>query len=509
MKKIIIMMIALVMMAGCSHREKEESTIMITRDKNLYALYNQDGDQLTEYLYKTYEEIQGVGYLVTDTKDRKGLISFDGEELIVPGTYETLQSIDQMFYATKKVEKKKDEEETKDKKDDKDKKEETKKEDPFIKENLYVLDASGQVLYKADKDTGIHKTGLPIILKDKKYIVLYGSGKELYTGSDKVEYAYQKDGQCYIIGFETSELFYATSIEKEVEDFEITISQKGHYKILLQNDEGAVLSDSQLKSMIYIDFVNNTYYQNELEVLDAYFDESNNIILKTKDKNYAYDIGKSPILLTSYYMNASTYVSRSTDVYGPHQLYKNGIISGEMKNCQLYPEMKLVTSEIFPVFTRNKGYEFYNFNNYKVIDKVYLEAEAFTEDQRAIVKESEEGYILIDDKGNKLTNNAYYRMKYIGSSYYAVYNENGMYGIINRDGKEIFEIGYTTLPDKAIVNYQDETYMILGKNGRTYVYDVRDDMNVILSVESDIVFDEKGYFIADNQYFNIDGEVIE
>lgn len=498
MKKILIFIIAMLMLVGCSTTTKKETTFMITRDNTLYALYNQDGERLTEYSYKTFEEIEGVGYIISDVNDQKGFISIKGEEIIAPGTYETLEATDKMLYATQKVEVKEDQ------------KEDQLNTTSFLKTNLYVLNGAGEVLYTANEQTGIMKSGLPVIQKDKEYIVLYEDGKELYRGSDEVKYAHHyADGNCDIIGFNENQKFYYFNQTDEEKNVELTIGEKGTFKILVQNDVGAVLNDEALKSMIYVDFELAKYYQNNIAIQEAMIDEARNIVLKSNEKTFVYPIGKAPILMSSYYMNASTYAVRSSVVYGPHHLYKNGSATGDLENCQLYPEAELINSEIFPVYVRNEGYQYYNFDNKKVIEKTYLSAEPFDSNMRGIVKISEDGYSLIDEKGQVLTKEYYSQMKYIGSSYYAVYNESGMYGILDKDGKEIFEISYTTLPDQPVVKYNDITYLILGKNGRTYVYDVENDMNVIFSNESSVILDEKGYFIAGDQYYTFEGELIE
>lgn len=497
MKKILIFIIGMLMLVGCSTVTKKETTFMITRDNTLYALYNQDGERLTEYSYKTFEEVEGVGYIITDANNQKGFISIKGEEIIAPGTYETLEATDKMLYATQKVEVKDDQ-----------------KEEPnttsFLKTNLYVLNGEGEVLYTANDQTGIMKSGLPIIQKDKEYIVLYEDGKELYRGNDEVKYAHHYvNGSCDIIGFNDNQKFYYFNQTDEEKNIELTISEKGTFKILVQNDLGAVLNDEALKSMIYIDFESGKYYQNNIAVQEAIIDDARNIVLESDGKTFVYLIGKAPILMSSYYMNASTYAVRSSIVYGPHHLYKNGNATGDLENCQLYPEAELIYSEIFPVYVRNEGYQYYNFDNKKVIEQTYLSAEPFDSNMRAVVKISEDGCSLIDEKGQVLTKEYYSQIKYIGSSYYAVYNESGMYGILDKDGKEIFEISYTTLPDQSVVKYNEITYLILGKNGRTYVYDVENDMNVIFSNESSVVLDEKGYFIAGDQYYTFEGELIE
>ena len=51
--------------------------------------------------------------------------------------------------------------------------------------------------------------------------------------------------------------------------------------------------------------------------------------------------------------------------------------------------------------------------------------------------------------------------------------------------------------------------MILGKNGRSFVYDIEDEMKEIFSHEGSVTLSEKGYFKVDNQYFTFEGEEIK
>lgn len=500
MKKILILLIAMMMLSGCS-QDKKASTFMITRDNTLYALYNQDGKRLTDYSYKTFEEIKDVGYIITDSKDQKGFISLKGDEVIAPGTYETLEAVDQMLYASKKVEQKNDEN-----------KEEEKKtvNTGFIQTNFYILNGKGEVLYTADDKTGIKKSGLPIIKQNNEYIVLYHKGEELYKGIDEAIYAQQDNySQSVVIGYKDYEQFYYYDEKDEKNNIELSINEKGTFKIMDQNEDGVILNDKAQKNMVYVDLKNRQYYANKIDVKDAYFDDSKNIILLSGNNTFVYHIGKTPVLMNSYYVSSLEYAARATDVYGPHHLYKDGKSTADLKDFQLYPEAKHIYSEIFPVYKRDTGFLYYNFDGQNVIKDVYLDAEPFDSNQRAIVKANDKGYSIIDDKGQVLTKDYYYQIKYIGSSYYAVYNETGMFGIVDLDGKEVFPVEYTSLPKEAIVSYDEENYMILSKNGRTYVYDTKDDMKVIFSNESDVVLNQKGYFIAGNEYYTFDGELIK
>lgn len=493
MKKIVIGLLALMLLSGCS-QGKKESTFMLTRDDKVYALYNQDGDQLTEYIYKTFQEIKGIGYLVTDEKDQKGVIDFDGDEIIQLGTYEILESVDRMFYAVAKTEKKP----------------ENKIENGFYKNNLLVLDDEGEVLYTAQDNIGIMKSGLPVIFKDKEYIVLNENGKELCKGEDAVLYVNQiNNSSSVIVGFKDYQTFYHTDTADEKKNIQLDMNEKGTYKILDENTEGAILNDESLKSLIYIDFSNKKYYQNTIQIKEAHFNENQNVILTNGNKTFVYPVSGAPVLMSSYYFSPITYVVRSTDIYGPHLVYKDGKSTGELKNCQLYPVAKQVHSEFFPVYIRDTGYQYYSFDNKKVIDKTFIEAEPFDANMCAIVKVNDKGYSLINEKGEVLTKEYYYRIKYIGSSYYAVYNETGAFGIIDETGAIIFEQEYTNLPEEAIVDYAENTYLILGKNGRSFVYDIKDDMKEIFSQEGDVKLDPKGYFAIDHVYYTFEGDLIK
>lgn len=517
MKKITILILTVLMLCGCSQR-KLNTTFMITRDNILYALYNQDGEKLTDYLYKTFEEIEGVGYIVTNEKDQKGFISIEGKEMIAFGEYETIESVDQMLYATKKVEKKEEKKEEKkdNKKEDKKVTQETKKEEAkptYIKENLYVLNNKGEVLYSASQDISILKSGLPVILENGEYKVLYRDGEVLETTKDVV---YSADQSHYsrnvVISYENKTMFYDL-VKDEKEPEMIQYDGQGQYKIMAMDDsmdQSALLYDSSLQSFIYVDRESDKTYQMNLKLTEAYYDDSHNIVLKDGQKVMLYKLGREPKVMTSYYKSVDNYLERSQVVYGPHIVYKDGVSSGEIQNCQLYPAPFYIHSDIFPVYVKKKGFQYYNFDNKKVIDQTYLDAEPFDINSRAIVKiDGKDGYSLIDDTGKVVTKKDYSQIKYIGSSYYAVYNSDGRYGIVDAGGNEIFPVEYTTLIDNPIVHYDDSDYMILGKNGRSFVYDIQDDMEVIFSVEGQAILDQKGYFIVGNTYYTFDGEEIK
>ncbi len=500
MKKILVFITLMILLVGCSQK-KEETTFMLPYDDTYYALYNQDGEQLTDPLYKSFEEIEDIGYIITDENDQVGLISLNGKEIIPCGDYETLESTSQMFYATKE-----EQEETDDVQDeeDKDEQEETSL---FQNSNLYILDNDGEVLYSADENTGIMKSGLPVIQTEDQYIVLYQQGEELYHDQTAVQYAYQGEMSA-IIGFDDEMTLFVFFEDSDQDDIEMTIEGQGTYKIIAESVSGIVLNDEDAKSMIYVDLATQTSYQYDIAIQEATFDGST-IFLKYDDQVYIYQVGEKPVKMNTYFLSSSAYIIHSSDIYGPHTIYSNMEQVATLENCQLYPIAQRIYSEIFPVYVKDEGYQYYNFQGEKVIDQSYIYANPFDDCNTAIVQVSDDGYTLIDTEGNILLENEYYQIKYIGSSYYAIYNENGTFGIVNNNGNEVFAMEYTSLPETPIVIGEGYSYMLLTKNGRSYVYDMNEDMQEILSQEGDIVYNEKGYFQIGEQYYTLEGERIE
>lgn len=499
MKKICLLALAVLMLFGCS-KGKKESTLMITRDEQLYALYNTSGDRLTDYKYKSYEEVSDIGYIVVNEEDQVGFINLKGKEVIPFGEYETLEAAGQMLYATAKVETKEETNEVK-KTNDSD----------YMTDNLYVLNNKGKVLYTASEDTAILKSGLPVLLKNDEYTILYQDGEVLETTKEKVNFIDQYNNQQIVVCYDNQTVYYDFENGKD-EPLTTTIEGKAQYKIMASDEislKSTILYDKTTQNFVYVNRENQIIAQTKVKLTDVYYDEGGNIIIKNGNELMVYNAKNGPMKMNSCYQSSYTYLNRSDVIYGPHEIYKDGEVVGELENCQLYPAAQYVSSDIYPVYVKKTGFQYYNFDNELVIDKVYLEAEPFDSNSRAVVKIKEDGYSLIDETGKVVTSHYYTGIKYIGSSYYAVYNNEGKYGIINEKGEEIFQVEYTLLPEESFIRYDGKEYLILGKNGRCFVYDIEDKMNVIFSVEGEIVFDDRGFFVVDKEYYTFEGDRME
>ena len=116
---------------------------------------------------------------------------------------------------------------------------------------------------------------------------------------------------------------------------------------------------------------------------------------------------------------------------------------------------------------------------------------------------------MINQDGTDLLKKTYSHIEYIGSAYYAIYNKDNRYGVVDLDGNVVFASEYTDLPQTSIFTFESRDYALLGKNGRSYLYDLDDENKEIFSVEGHLTFNEKGYFVDGNKYYTIDGKIME
>ncbi|MCD7893955.1 MAG: hypothetical protein LUG60_09670 [Erysipelotrichaceae bacterium] len=507
MKKILVLVMMMAMLCGCS-QNKIVTTFMLTRDNETYALYNTEGKQITENDYTYYKEVN-AGYLVTDKDEQMGVIDELGETIVEFGNYATLESINSMFYGYNDM----SEEATVDSEDvdNEETADEVEDRTGYLVDNLDIINSDGEVLYSASEDIQIMQSDLPVILENDTYSVIYKDGETLFSGTDKVNYVRQSnDGKYVFISFDDFAKFYYTDDVEETASFDLTIQETGEYSIIATNDTGVILNDKDNGKILYIDITNQTYYTLEQKIESAYFDSKNNVILLTKTKTYIYSVGHDLIELTTYYYSSNIYLKRNSSVYGPHTIYNSDTtISDALVDMQLNPVVSELNSMVYPVYVKDQGYTYYDFDGNQVIETYYLSAEAFDENGCAIVQKEDSSYILIDSEGNQLTKSTYYSIKYIGSSYYAVYNENGIFGVVNSSGEEVFGQEYTELPENSIVESNNTIYLLLIKNGKTYVYDSNSNMDEIFSHEGNVILNPKGYFVVNNTYYTIEGEEIE
>ena len=362
---------------------------------------------------------------------------------------------------------------------------------------IEVLNTKGKVLYKSSTKTGLLKTNLPVVVKDKTYKVI-NNGKSIYEGKKKVYYASSYE-DASIVAFNDSINIYLKNGKKT------SIKEVGNYSILASRKDQAILYDAYNKNTLGV--IGTKVYSNEYALTRAEITKRNNVVLTAGDVVSLYKDGQI-IPTNSNYKDDTHFISRNKKIaYGPHTVY-NGKKTTELKGVQVYPYAYELTVSRYPGFVKGKGYAYYDFNGKKV-SPYYQEANQYDENKCAIVQLKNNKYELINAEGENVLKESYPRLEFIGNSYYAAYNKNGQFKVYDCNGKEALSDIYTKIPETAAIVFDGHPYLALEKNGRSYIYDVDNGMKEIYSIEKEIVLHEEGYFTIGDKYYTLTGQKIK
>lgn len=362
---------------------------------------------------------------------------------------------------------------------------------------IEVLNTKGKVLYKSSAKTGLLKTNLPVVVKDKTYKVI-NNGKTIYEGKKKVYYASSYE-DASIVAFNDSINIYLQNGKKT------SIKEVGNYSILASRKDQAILYDAYNQNTLGV--IGTKVYSNDYALTSAEITKKNNVVLTAGDVVSLYKDGQI-IPTNSNYKDNTHFISRNKKIaYGPHTVY-NGKKKTELKGVQVYPYAYELTVSRYPGFVKGKGYAYYDFNGKKV-SPYYQEANQYDENKCAIVQLKNNKYELINAEGENVLKESYPRLEFIGNSYYAAYNKNGQFKVYDCNGKEALSDIYTKIPETAAIVFDGHPYLALEKNGRSYIYDVDNGMKEIYSIEKEIVLHEEGYFTIGDKYYTLTGQKIK
>ena len=75
--------------------------------------------------------------------------------------------------------------------------------------------------------------------------------------------------------------------------------------------------------------------------------------------------------------------------------------------------------------------------------------------------------------------------------------------------KKHFQMFIQRFLKRQRIVFDGHPYLALEKNGRSYIYDVDNDMKEIYSIEKEIVLHDEGYFTIGDQYYTLTGQKIK
>lgn len=497
MKKLLLMFLTLFMLTGCRSTKKDITSFFVEDTRGNYALYNLNGKQLTSFEITNYEVTKGTTYLVYRSGE-VGLMDSQGNMLIPYGMFQNLKSFGDLFVTINEAQRKK------------------------------LINKNGEVLYDEDQGDKLFEDDLLYVYdtKDALYRVFNDLGEEIYTSEKKISSVKCDQSRHYIyIGFgEEHALFLDLDTKVEAD---LLVSGDYVFESSHQNSGFILNNVEDATHKVYIDKKGVVQFTTVSLFSTISFDEAGNIIGVSSENNRTYllkgqDLENGSILpplmqeFNAFYMDFMSYTFKNEDnVYGPHYFYKDGTRTDEQFNTQISPEAGYSYGDIFPIYMRNEGFYYYNYEAKQVFETMYEEASPFDANGLAVVK-IDGVYQLMDKQQTIVTKEGYSRItllkdqNHMSSQYYIVENEQHRYGVIDSKGDIVVPIEYVGYDaDKIFLTViNQEAYLNVEVSGRSFVYNLAKKEKVC-EEEGKLVIENKGYIYSLNgNFYTLEGRLI-
>lgn len=473
MKKILIVLLMMLMITGCSNTESKD--VLFVKNDKKYALCV-EGKLKSDYEYDKFVAVDNNGFIVSNGK-KESYISYSGKELIAYRKNVDLETAGNMVIAVDK------------------------------NKNYTIYNSEGKELYKSDKKTEISLYGLPVVYKNNKYLVLNKDGEVLIESKKKVNYVSLYSDTIYVVSYKDSTVIYDDSVDSTIDEEGLKINVKGQFNLIARDfDKGFLLQDKEEKRLVFVGPKGKVKFDIEKDIDKAMMSEDT-IYAKKDDDIYIMSLdGKTNIKATSYYNDSHTYLIKNDSyVYGPHQFVNKGR-SKDVTGIQLNPKVQKANHDIFPVYVQTKGYQYYNFAGKVKIKTYFKSADDFSNYGVAVVSKDGSTYYLINEKGEKVSQK-YKAIQYMGKGYYAAYETTTKFEIIDAHGEKVIDDYF--MGNFDIFVFDNKTYGLFNKSGTTHVYDMNEyEEEFALNGEYKVYQDR--YLVSTDykKYYDMNGEEV-
>lgn len=470
MKKILVILMMLFMVSGCTKSQDQE--ILFVKNDKKYALCV-DGKIKTDYIYTDFEPVNNEGFVVHEGK-KDSYITREGNIKIAYKKGVSLQVINDIIIAQDG--------------------------DDYI-----IYDSTGKKLYESGKKEKIKLYDLPVVQQDKQYTVLDGKGQTIVNTKSQVYYVGFYDETLATICYKDSLRIFDLSIDPQISEKGLKVDLAGQYKILATNKKGYLLYDKNKTNLVFVNNKGEIQFKTDKAVDCAEMTEDT-IIAQKDDETYLLSLdGSVDVQATSYYKSSNKYLIKNESyIYGPHQFVNNGKTE-DVNGIQLNPEIIKVQGNLFPVYVQSKGYQYYDFTGKAKIKTYFKYCGDFTNDEVAVVSKDGEKYYMIDKNGKKLSKN-YVKVEAIGHGYYAGYETNTKFVVLNSQGEQYIDDYFMGTCD--VFTFDDQIYGLFNKSGTTHIYNMSENEEVF-TLEGEYQLYQERYLASSNykKYYDMSGDL--
>ena len=451
-------------------------------DDDKYALISKEGKMLTDFEYEHAYDNFLDGYSVLSNDDGEyGIIKDNGKMSVKFGKYDSIMSIGGLYLVTKgEAENYKAHYITGSGKvvinDIVDYNLKTAASNEYLtafeyNKNVLIYNYKGKKIttLKYDSDLFMHSEDVYSVISSggKVVIVNAQTGKVLANFKDKETYCINgvnEDGS--IISINTCDNSYLNFADEE-EDFKLIVNGK------------VVDTESECDSV-------SVQYETVMCVKD-----SKRYLLNSKyersvslDESIAYKDGDNYAIYND----------------GSVLIYKNG---KKVKTIDKVNDLSTgVVVDTYLVEKENDKKVYYNLDGEELCDVDYYSARNFDENERAMVYEDRE-YFLINKEGKQVAGPYDYVNAY--GDFYVVTNKDDKQGVVDKDGKVIVKLEYE---DIDVYTSDLKYYLALETDDKYDVYSMSDEKNIITDVD-DVNFNDYYMEVINDKnytYFTYNGK---
>lgn len=456
-----------------------------------YALFNNDGKQLTDFTYSYVDEfINNTALVKSDGK--YGVINSKGKMVVELGKYTYISSEAGLYIVTDSM------------------------------DHEYLINGKGKVLYDMDNKelktfSGVDMYSILVDNTDNKYKLLNYEGKVLvqFTKNSSDEEPSTNEEDNYItIFYNNKNYVFNAATSKKVVSFDSDV----HYCVNAVEEEGKYATfnscdeSSSSNGKYTYKYIKDGKLYDLNDKCDKVKYSSKNLICEKDYKKYLiYSNNKVGIDLSGKaFVNNDTYATNNKETNSV-DFYEKGKVVKSVECMDIsrtgYSENGIYVLETSYGSKCNTSYgihEYYKSNGTKAFEGSFKSASEFNEDGVAIVSEDGKKYYLINKKGKKISNE--YEKISGSKDFYKVENDD-LEGIIDKSGKEIVKVDYSDIEIRerrnikyAILEGKDSKYSVMNLNNKKVL--VTSDNE--LKVTSNYIYD---YNDGKTKYYTLKGKL--
>lgn len=514
-KKVLLIVIALLVVGGIvfagykfflkdktSNEDfdiKATTSFFLQNADSKYALFNEDGKQLTEFVY-TYAGSFVNGTTKVKVDDQEGIINTSGKMIVPLGKYKYITQEGGLYSVS---------------------------EDTEESYNKYLIDGNGKKLYDLDDVDVDSFIGVDTFLildfdKEDKYTVINYKGKELVSfpkvNDDEVKdpSTNEEDGHISIF-YNNKNWIFNVNTGKQLASFDSEL----HYCVnRVSDDENIITLNScvswfQSQDKTYYKFIKNGKLYDKTNECDKVTLNSGNLFCHKEYDEYLLDSNLNVGIKTygkAYSNTKDSYVMESATEDYTVDFYQKGKIAKSV-SCRDLKETGYTKSDIYILNTHfNKACgtesgtnEYYKANGEKLVEKSFSSAEPFDSNDLAKVSEDKKNYYMIDKTGKQVGKTYSNISLYAG--FYIITN-NDLKGVMNKEGKEIIPASYSRVD---ISTHKERAFASLKTAENKYiVYDLNKNKE-LFSVDTTPAMNYEHYITTTSngktQYYTFDGKM--